>query len=170
MLKIKEIAVFGILGGLLYAQKALLAAIPNVHLGAVMIAAMTLVYRRKALYPIAVYVLLEGLFGGFTIWWIPYLYVWVILWGAVMLLPSGWESRRYGFLVYMLVCGMHGLLFGTLCAPPQAIGMGLDFRGLTDWILAGLPFDAIHGLSNFCLAILVLPLTRLLRKLQKTVL
>ena len=164
---IKEIALFGMYGAIMYAQKVALAALPNIHLGAVIICALTLVYRVKALYPIYVYILLEGLFGGFTSWWIPYLYVWTVLWGAVMLLPKDILQKKYAPAVFMVICGLHGLLFGTLCAPSQALIFGMNFEGMIAWIVAGISFDLIHGISNFCLAILVVPLTKVLYKIEK---
>lgn len=168
-ISVKEIAKFGMFGAIIYAQKAVLASLPNIHLSAVLIIALTVVYRAKALYPIYVYVLLEGLFGGFTTWWIPYLYVWTILWGAVMLLPKDLPNRKCGAVIYMIVCSLHGFLFGTLFAPAQAIMFGLNFEGMIAWIIAGLSFDVIHGISNFCLGILIIPLINLFRKLEKTV-
>lgn len=167
-LTIKEIAKFGMFGAIMYAQKVALAALPNIHLVGVLIIALTVVYRVKALYPIYVYVLLEGLFGGFTSWWIPYLYVWTILWGVTMLLPRDLPEKKYGAIIYMIVCSAHGFLFGTLFAPVQAILFGLDFKGMIAWIIAGLPYDAIHGVSNFVLGILVIPLIKLFRSLEKT--
>ena len=98
-----EIARFGMIGAIIYAQKVVLAALPNIHLSAVIIMALTVVYRRKALYPLYIYVLLEGLFGGFTTWWIPYLYVWTVLWGVTMLLPADLYAKKYGVFVYMIV-------------------------------------------------------------------
>jgi len=161
-----EIAEFGMFGAIMYAQKAVLAALPNIHLTAVLIIALTVVYRVKALYPIYVYILLEGLFGGFTTWWIPYLYIWTILWGVTMLLPQNLPDKKYGAIIYMIVCGLHGILFGTLFAPAQALLFGLDLKGMAAWIIAGLSFDVIHGISNFCLGILIIPLIRLFRKLE----
>ena len=87
-LNVKEIAVFGMLGSLMYASKIALEFLPNVHLLGVFTISMTIVYRKKALYPIYLYVLLLGMFSGFAIWWIPHLYLWTVLWGATMLLPK----------------------------------------------------------------------------------
>ena len=81
----KEIAVFGMLGALMYASKMLMEVLPNVHLIGVFVIATTVVYRKKALYPIYVFVLLTGLLGGFAMWWIPYLYIWGVLWAVTML-------------------------------------------------------------------------------------
>ena len=166
-LTVREIAVFGMLGAIMYASKAMMEIAPNIHLIGVFIVAFTVVYRKKALYPIYVYVILCGIFGGFATWWIPYLYVWTILWGAVMLLPERIPKRARP-LAYMTVCAVHGFLFGTLYAPAQAILYGLSFQGMIAWIIAGLPWDCIHGVSNFCCGILIMPLIAVLRLVERT--
>lgn len=74
-LTIKEIAVFGMLGAVMYASKLLMELLPNVHLLGVFVVAFTVVYRKKALYPIYTYVILNGVFCGFAAWWVPYLYM-----------------------------------------------------------------------------------------------
>lgn len=125
----------------------------------------TLVYRVKALIPIYVYIMLNGVFAGFAMWWIPYLYIWTILWGATMLLPREMD-KKIEVLVYMIVCGLHGLLFGILYAPMQALMFGLSFEGMIAWIIAGLPFDAIHGVGNLAAGVLIVPMTKLLRRLE----
>ena len=66
-------------------------------------------------------------------------------------------------LVYMCVCAAHGFLFGTLYAPAQAILFGLNFEGMVAWIIAGLPWDFVHGVSNFFCGILIMPIVRILR-------
>jgi energy-coupling factor transport system substrate-specific component len=73
--------------------------------------------------------------------------------------------RKVAFVVYPLVCGVHGLLFGILYAPVQALMFGLNFRQMLAWIISGLPFDAIHGIGNLAAGFLILPLTDLLKKL-----
>ena len=163
LVTIKEIAVFGMLGALMYALKLLMQVLPNIHLLGVFIVAITIVYRAKALYPLYVYVLLDGIFSGFATWWLPYLYVWTVLWGVVMLLPKNMPPK-VAPIVYAVVCGLHGLSFGTLYAPAQALLFGLNFQGMITWIVAGLPFDAIHGVSNLILGAFIVPLAKLLKK------
>ena len=46
-------------------------AVPNVHLLGMFTMLLTVVYRRRALYPIYVYVLLNGVYAGFASWWLP---------------------------------------------------------------------------------------------------
>lgn len=165
-LTIRETAVFGMLGAVMYASKLIMEAAPNIHLIGVFITAFTVVYRKKALYPIYIYVILCGIFGGFAAWWIPYLYVWTVLWGMVMLLPEN-LPKKWRPVIYMTVCAAHGFLFGTLYAPAQAILFGMNIRGMTAWILAGLPWDFIHGVSNFCCGILIVPIISVLKLIER---
>lgn len=146
----------------MYASKMLMEIAPNVHLLGVFVIAFTIVYRKKALYPIYVFVLLTGVYAGFATWWIPYLYLWTILWGVTMLLPKN-MPKKIRPIVYMIVCAMHGFLYGTLYAPAQALFFGLNFKGTIAWIVAGLPWDFVHGVSNFFCGILILPIVRILR-------
>ena len=164
-LKIREIAVFGMLGALMYASKMLMEVLPNIHLLGVFTIAFTVVYRKKALYPIYVYVLLNGLFSGFATWWIPYLYIWTVLWGITMLLPKQ-MPKKIQPIVYMLVNACHGFAFGILYAPAQALLYGLSFKGMLAWIASGLPFDITHGISNFFCGVLIVPIVYLLRRLE----
>lgn len=166
MLKSREMAVFAMLGALMCASKIAMEALPNIHLIGVFVIALTVVYRAKALYPIYVFVFLFGLFYGFAPWWLPYLYTWTALWGATMLLPEN-LPRKLRPLVYMTLCGLHGLLYGALCAPTQALLYGLSLKSTLVWIAAGLPFDAIHGVSNFFCGTLILPLISLFRLAEK---
>lgn len=165
-LTVRETAVFAMLGAMMYASKVLMDLLPNIHLIGTFIVAMTVVYRKKALYPLYIFVFVTGLLNGFATWWIPYLYIWAVLWGAVMLLPQN-MPKKIKPIVYMVVCGLHGLLYGVLYAPAQAILFGLDFNGMLAWIAAGLPFDITHGVSNLLCGVLILPLASVLKKAEK---
>ena len=165
-LKVKEIAVFGMLGALMYASKMLMELLPNIHLIGVFIVAITVVYRAKALYPIYIFVFVTGLFGGFATWWLPYLYIWTVLWVMVMLLPKKLPKKAEP-IIYMLVCAFHGIIYGILYAPAQALIMGLDFNATITWIMTGLPWDAIHAVSNFVCGILIVPIITILRRAEK---
>lgn len=165
-LSIKEIAVFGMLGAMMFASKMLMEFLPNVHLLGVFTIAFTVVYRQKALYPIYIYVLLNGIVAGFNLWWVPHLYIWTVLWGAVMLLPKNMPKKAKPF-VYSGLCGLHGFLYGILYAPSQALFYGLSFDATIAWIVSGLPFDLIHGISNIVCGVLICPIIMLLRKAEK---
>ena len=150
----------------MYCSKILMEWAPNIHLLGMLTMTYTIVYRKKALYPIYTYILLNGLFAGFSAWWIPYLYIWTVLWGVTMLLPQ-YMPKKVAVTVYMLVCGLHGLAFGTLYAPAQALMFGLSLKGTIAWIVAGLPWDAVHALGNLAAGTLIVPLSSLLNKIEK---
>ena len=88
------------------------------------------------------------------------------LWGIVMLLPKKMPCN-IAPVVYMIVCALHGFLYGTLYAPAQALMFGLNFEKMIAWIIAGLPFDLIHGTSNFFCAILIMPIIKVLKLSEK---
>ena len=164
-LTVKELCTFSMLEELMYAYTLVIELVPNVHLLGVFTIAFTVVYRKKALYPIYVYVLLNGIFCGFATWWIPYLYLWTVLWGVTMLLPKK-MPKKIQPLVYMVVCSLHGFLFGTLYAPAQALLFGLSFDGMIAWSIAGFPWDCIHGVSNFFCGLLIIPIISILRRIE----
>ena len=165
-LKTRELAIFAMLGAIMYVSKVIMEWIPNVHLLGALTMAYTLVYRRKALYPIYVFVFLCGALGGFNAWWIPYLYVWTILWMITMLLPKN-MPKKIAPLVYMVVCALHGFGFGILYAPAQALMFGLSFEATFAWIASGFPFDMMHGIGNFFCGMLIMPIVSLLRYLER---
>ena len=164
-LSIKELVTFSMLGAMMYASKVIMEMLPNIHLLGVFVITLTAVYRKKALYPIYIYVLLLGLFSGFATWWISHLYIWTLLWGAVMILPKKIPQKLLP-IIYMLLCAAHGFLYGVLYAPLQAVLYGMDFRATVSWIAAGIPFDVMHGISNFCCGALIYPLILLLRRIN----
>lgn len=167
-LSTRQLVLFAMLGTLMYISKVLLEFLPNIHLLGVFTMVFTLVYRKRALIPVYVCVLLMGLLNGFATWWIPHLYLWAVLWGVTMLLPRNMPVR-VAVPVYMAVCALHGLCYGTLYAPSQALLYGLNFQQMVTWILAGLPWDAVHAAGNLVAGVLIVPLVRVLRRLEASV-
>lgn len=164
-LDLRHIIIYALLGSVMFASKKIMEAIPNVHLLGMLIMSYTLVYRKYALIPIYLYILLDGIFFGFSPAWVPYLYIWAVLWGATMLLPKNMPPK-VAVPVYVIVCGLHGLCFGLLYAPGQMLLFHMSFKALPLWLASGLPYDLIHCISNCCMALLILPLSNLLRKLD----
>ena len=155
------------LGAIMFCSKIVMELLPNIHLIGALTMVYTLVYREKALYPIYIFVIITGLYGGFALWWIPYLYTWAILWGVTMLLPKNIKDKHAAVL-YPLICASHGLLYGILYAPAQALMFGLDFEGMIAWMIAGAGFDLLHGVGNLVSGLLILPLSKLLRRLERS--
>lgn len=162
---VREMVLFSMLSVLMFCSKVVMAPLANIHFVGVLTMVYTIAFRKKALIPIYLYVLLEGVFYGFTAWWVPYLYIWTILWGITMLLSKTLSPKISAF-VYPVVCGVHGLLFGVLWAPAQALFMGFSFEQTLAWIAAGLYFDVLHGVSNLIAGVMILPLSSFLIRLN----
>ena len=166
MLSIREMVIFALLGAIMFTSKLLMEALPNIHLVGMLTMAYTIVYRGKALIPIYIFVMLTGLYLGFSAWWVPYLYIWTVLWVITMLLPKR-MPRKVACFVYPAVCCLHGLLFGLLYAPAQAILFNLNFEQTIAWIAAGAVFDVTHAVGNLVVGLLVIPMSELLLSLEK---
>lgn len=168
-LPLADLAVFSMFAALMFCSKQLMEFLPNIHLLGMFTMVLTVAYRKYALIPIYLYVILQGLYAGFSLWWMPYLYIWTVLWGITMLLPKK-MSDKVAVLVYPVVCALHGLLYGILYAPAQALLFRLDFKQMLAWIGAGASFDIMHCVGNAVAGLLILPLSKLLIKLRsKTV-
>lgn len=163
--RLVKLILYANLGILMFASKILMEWAPNIHLMGVLTVIYTLVFRAEALIPIYVCVFINGLFIG-GVWWFPYLYIWAVLWAAVMLLPKK-MPEKLAPLVYMTVCGLHGLFFGVLYAPAQAFLFNLSFEKTLVWIAAGFWFDIVHAIGNFCLGVTIYPISRFLLRLKK---
>lgn len=150
----------------MFVSKEITAALPNIHLLGMLVMTYTLVFRVKALAAIYLYVFLNGLYSGFASWWVPYLYVWTVLWGITMLLPKK-MPKWLATIVYPVVCSLHGFAFGLLYAPAQALMYDLNLQEMLFWIAEGIPFDVIHGISNFFVGMLIFPFSELLKMLMR---
>ncbi len=158
-MRLRMVALSGILGAILLVSQIALAPLPNIEVVSVLVVLFTLVLGRYVGYTLAVFILLEGLVYGFGLWWFSYLYIWTIL--AILAFCFRKMESRLG---WALLCGFYGLLFGTLSSFPTFVLSG--FAVGVAYILSGIPFDLIHAAANFLLAFLLLPVLRkLLEKL-----
>jgi energy-coupling factor transport system substrate-specific component len=164
--RIFEMVLFAMFAALMFCSKIIMEAAPNIHLLGTFVMLCTVVFRVKALIPLYLYVIVQGIYAGFAQWWLPYLYVWTVLWGMTMLIPKN-IPKKIAMFVYPAVCALHGFAFGIIYAPGQALIYGLDFKGMLVWISMGFYFDIIHGISNIFTGMLILPLSELLKKLLK---
>lgn len=157
---------FAMFGAMMFISKIVMEFLPNIHLLGMFTILLTIVYRQRALIPIYIYVFLNGVFAGFNMWWVPYLYIWTVLWALTMLVPQ--KTPVYlQVIIYPLLCALHGLCFGLLYAPAQMVMFSLTFKQMFAWFLAGLPFDIVHCVGNFFAGLLIYPLSTALKKLHK---
>lgn len=155
-MKIKDIAILGILTALLLTVQIGLAFLPNIELVSLFIILYTLVYKKKVFIIIYAFAILEGLIYGFGLWMIMYFYVWTILALFTMLF-----RKNQSIIIWACISGGFGLFFGALCSIPYFFIGGLSM-GIAYWI-HGIPFDIIHAIGNFFITfILFSPMYRLL--------
>ncbi len=150
----------------MFVSKLAMEALPNVHPVTMFIMVLTFSYGWRAVIPTYVYVLLVGVYAGFAVWWIPYLYIWAVIWALTMLIPYDRLPEKARLVLIPAFCGFFGLIYGTLYAPAQALLFRLDFNATLKWIAAGLPWDVVHCVGNVAIGLLIVPLTDLTRKLR----
>ena len=159
----RRLVLAALFAALMIAGKEALAFLPNVEVVSLLLIVYTAVYRTYALLPLYVFWAVEAVIYPYPPTVVMYLYVWLFLFGAIMLLP---REKVLPAPVYAVISGIFGLLFGTLCAPTHAAFFGLGIKGALAWILSGFPFDITHAIGNFALGFLAAPLIRLLRRLE----
>lgn len=151
------------LGSLTFAAKVAMAGLPNIEPVSLFIMLYAVVFGRKCIYPIYTYVVMEFLCYGIHLWSINYLYVWLILAAIAWLLR---DMRNP--IVWALLCGGFGLLFGFFCAPVYLFTGGIGYA--VSWWISGVPFDLVHAAGNFAMAlVLFVPLRKLLTKLYNRI-
>ena len=155
----KELCILALMGALMFAVKAVMASLPNIHLNAVIIFLAVVFFELKAFYCVGVYIMLEGLFFGFGLWWLSYLYLWPILTFVAYIF-----RKNDSVLIWAVIAAVFGLCFGLLCSIPYLFIGGIEMA-LSYWI-SGLPFDFFHCAGNFCTTlILYRPLHTVMHKL-----
>lgn len=154
----KDISLMGVMTALLVTSVHVMAPLPNVEPVTLLIILFTLFYGKKVGYILAAYILFEGCWYGFGIWWVMYLYTWPLLAGLTYLL-----RKQTSVWVFSILAGAFGLCYGALCAIPYFFigGPAMAFA----WWIAGIPYDMIHCVSNFILClVLFLPLRRVMKR------
>lgn len=147
-LSAQELCFLALMGALIFASKFVLAGIPNVNLNTLIIILCAIFFGWKTLYAVGVYVMLEGMIFGFTLWWFSYLYTWPSVTAFVMLF-----RKNDSPLVWAVVAGLCGLCFGPLMYILYLTVTGWE-TAVAMWV-AGIPYDLIHCVSNFILTLLL---------------
>lgn len=159
----RDITIQALCAALMFALQAAMAGLPNIEPVSLLVLVFTICFRKKTLLAIYAFALLEGIWYGFHIWWIMYLYVWTILWAVVIFFSR--KGKRRGAFFWAVVSGLFGLSYGFFCSFPYVAlgGLGMAYS----WWLAGIPFDVTHGAGNFVLALVLFhPLDRVMGVLK----
>lgn len=160
MVSAKKIARIALLGALLYASQLALSFLPNVEIVTLLILIFTKNLGKEGTAACFVYVALTATTWGFGLWWVTYFFVW----GGFSLLVNclrGLDS----FLLWAIICGFFGLIFGAVFAIPYIFFS--PAYALSYW-LAGIPWDITHCISNVIIVLLLgKPVDRAFKKIIK---
>ena len=143
---IRRIVLIAAMTAILEVSKFALNAIANVELITLLVILFTRRFGwRLTLASVLLFAGLESLWWGISIWTATYFYVWPI-----------------SPLMNAVIAGVYGLLFGALCALLTLVTAGPN--AALAWWIAGIPYDLVHGLSNFVIClVLYRPLAEALR-------
>lgn len=154
-----EIAELALMCALMMIGKEALRMIPNVHPVALIIMLCVIRYGWKTLYPVFGFVVLQIAIYGFGLWTVMYFYIWPVL--VLMCMPI---RHSHKWWLWAIVGGIHGLTFGLFSSLPYLVTSG--FKVAVAWWISGIPFDLVHGASNFVIILLLLgPLSKRLERL-----
>ena len=161
VLTVREITLFGVLGAMTFGAKVAMSYLPNIEPVTLFLLVFGAVFGWKSLFIVYVYVLAEILFYGINTWNIYYLYIWIIP------VTAGIFLRRFkNPVLWAVVAGVYGLMFGALCALTDLFIGGVGYA-VSKWI-SGIPFDLAHCAGNFVLVLLLfVPLRKLTETLAK---
>lgn len=160
-LSVKDIALIGIMTATLIASKMALAVLPNIEIVSLLIIVFTLTFGFKVFYSIIIFICIETFIWGMGLWSIMYLYTWPLL-AIITYLFRKQDSVWF----WSIVSGIFGIFFGALGSILYLIIGGV--RTAFAWWIAGIPWDIVHCIGNFVLAlVLYRPLMATLRKLKR---
>lgn len=167
-ISILDITQIGMMVAVLEVSKLALSFLPNVELVTFWVILFTLLFGGKIVPAVFLFILMEGSLYGFGLWWCMYVYIWPLVALAAWLMRKQ-KNRWY----WALLSGIFGLMFGALCAlvyiPLNGVDGGLlhGLRMAFAWWIAGIPFDLIHGASNFVLmAVLFEPVYGVIQRVK----
>ena len=151
------------LAALTFALQVVMGPLPNIEPVSLLIMLFAVTFGWKSMYPIYIFVVMEILYYGISVWNVYYLYVWTVLAVAAICLRKAQSP-----LVWAILSALFGLLFGALCGIVDVFIGGVTYA-VGKWT-TGLLFDVTHCVGNFIIALVLFkPLRRMMDKLYRKV-
>lgn len=156
----RDVALIALFVAIIEVCKFALANLANIELTSFLLIIFSLHFGKRVYAAVPVFILIEGVVYSFGLWWIMYLYAWPLL-----ILVTRIFKKNDSALLWAVVSGVFGLLFGFLCAIPYLFMGGISTA--FSWWIAGIPFDLVHGVSNFLIMLLLYrPVAKVLKKIK----
>ena len=156
----RAVALVALFVAIIEVFKFAMANLANIEMTSFLLIIFSLYFGKRVYAAVPVFILIEGVIYGFGIWWVMYLYAWPLL-----ILVTRIFKKNDSPLLWAVVSGVFGLLFGLMCAIPYLFVGGISTA--FSWWIAGIPFDLVHGVSNFLIMLLLYrPVTKMLKKVK----
>jgi len=160
-LSTRDIAELGIMSAALSAGKFALSFLPNIEVVTLLIILYSIYFGKKAILSVFIFIVIESVLWGFGLWTIMYIYIWP----GLVYLALVFRSKNQAFF-WALFAGIFGLIYGGLCSLVYFVINGANAGAA--WWIAGIPFDIVHGMSNFVIVIILFkPLSAVLNGYKK---
>ena len=158
----RDIAELGVMIAALEAGKLALSSLPNVEIVTFLLIMFTLTFGWKSIVAAFAFVGVECLIWPIQLWVFMYLYIWPLLVLLTMLF-----RKQSSIWFWSIFSGLYGLCFGGLCSIVYIFTSGIHTA--VTWWIAGIPFDLVHGISNFFVMLLLyLPMHKVFQRYRRT--
>ena len=146
--KAKDVVLLGLLTALVFVAQVALAFVPNVELVSLLFILYTILLGKRVFLIIYAFVMLEGLFYGFGLWWLNYTYTW-----STLALIALCFRKQTSVWFWSIFSGFYGLAYGALCSIIYLFIGGIP-SAFAYWI-SGIPFDITHCIGNFIVCLIL---------------
>lgn len=161
-LAVRRIVYIAVMTAIMEAAKIALNPVPNVELITLLVIVFTKQFGWKMTLPaVLIFAFIECTYWGFGTWSIVYFYMWPLL-----VLLTHLNRNAESSWNYTVLSAAFGLTFGAFCALVILAAAGL--KAAFAWWIAGIPYDLVHGISNFIICLLLFkPLNNALEALKR---
>ena len=167
--KLRELCMLALCAPMIVAGKVLLEPIPNVEIVTFFIILFTVTFGWRAMFPVAVFVLEEGLRYGFAPhWFIFYCVIWPMLVALTMLAKRLIKDSALGWAIFSSIFFVPVFSMTNVLLLKWLRLLGMDFQILA-YLIPEIPYDIAHIVGNFAVTLaLFKPLYRVLQRLLAT--
>ena len=161
-MKAHDLTLVSILAASLTAGKMVLSVIPNVEIVTFLLMSFTVLFGlKRAIMASIVFVTIEVFIYGFGTWILGY----YIIWPALIVLTYFLSRKTRSEYAFAALASAFGFGFGLFFALFESIFYGIGYA-IPYW-LSGIPFDIVHGVSNFIIVLILFkPITQSVEKIK----
>lgn len=155
-IRVSDICQIGIMVAVIEVCKGALTMLPNIEMTTFLLIMFAIYFGKKVYFVVPVMILIEGAVYGIGLWWFMYIYTWPILVFLARRL-----TKNASCISLSVLAGIFGLTFGLLGSIPYFFigawsgGIMSGVSNAIAWWIAGIPWDLVHGVSNFIIMLVL---------------